>query len=407
MTTDTLNGETSLRDRVQSLRLPQRADAPGRGGRAALLPWALTLLLALCTVSLAARVYGTRGPAGDAEGHAAVTGGPSSSAPTPGGLASPTATLSSQDPRPATAPGAVVLESKGYIIPAHQIQVSPIEVSGLVQELFIEEGKRFKKGDVLAVLDKTSFAADVQDARYSLDAAEQRFLELDRGYRKEEKEQALNDWKEAEEQLKKMYLDFKRAQELRGTGLSAQEYEQAEYAYRAQEQRVSRLKFAWDLMKMGPREERIAAAKADVEAAKARLRKAEWRLENCTIRAPVDGTILTKKAELGNLVNPLAFNASSGSVCEMADLSDLEVELDVTERDIAKVAKGMPCRIRAEAYPDRVYEGVVDRLMPIANRAKGALPVRVKVRVPKEEEGVYLRPEIGAVVAFLQPGKKN
>ena len=115
--------------------------------------------------------------------------------------------------------------------------------------------------------------------------------------------------------------------------------------------------------------------------------------------------MLTKYAELGNLVNPLAFGGSSKAVCDMADLSDLEAELDITERDVAKVKKGMPCKVRAEAYPDRVYEGVVDRLMPIANRAKGAVPVRVKVRVPKDEEGVYLKPEMGAVVSFLQPGK--
>jgi hypothetical protein len=91
----------------------------------------------------------------------------------------------------------------------------------------------------------------------------------------------------------------------------------------------------------------------------------------------------------------------------MADLSDLEVELDITERDVGKVQKGMPCRIRAEAFPDRNYGGYVDRLMPIANRAKGAVPVRVKIKVPKEEEGVYLKPEMGAIVAFLQPEKKN
>ena len=91
----------------------------------------------------------------------------------------------------------------------------------------------------------------------------------------------------------------------------------------------------------------------------------------------------------------------------MADLADLEVELDITERDVSKVIKGMPCRIRAEAYSDRIYPGYVDRLMPIANRAKGAVPVRVKIKVPKEEEGVYLKPEMGAVVAFLQPEQKK
>ena len=162
----------------------------------------------------------------------------------------------------------------------------------------------------------------------------------------------------------------------------------------------------YDMTMNGSRLEDIAEAEAEVGVAKARLRKAEWHLANCTIRAPVSGTILTKKAELGNLVNPLAFGATSGAVCEMADLSDLEVELDVTERDIAKVQKDMLCRLHAEAYPDRIYNGVVTRLMPIANRAKGSVPVRVKVRVPPEEEGVYLKPEMGAVVAFLQPARR-
>ena len=405
MPTDTLNGETSLRDRVQALRLPARADAPGGGGRASLLPWALTLLLALCTASLAVRVYGSRGAAGDDSARAA-TAGPSATAPTTDASAARLPTTSGSDQRPAAAAGTVVLESKGYIIAAHQIQVSPIEVSGLVKELYIEEGKRFDRGQVLAVLDTTSFMADVEDAQHTLNAAEQRYLELFRGYRPQEIAQARNDLAESEEQLRKMSQDYKRALELRGTGMSASDYEQAVMSYRAQEQRVSRLKKALELMELGPREERIAAAKAEVEADKARLKKALWRLDNCTIRAPVSGTILTKKAELGNLVNPLAFNASSGTVCEIADLSDLEVELDITERDVPKVIKGMPCRIRAEAFPDRVYEGKVDRLMPIANRAKGALPVRVKVTVPKNEEGVYLRPEMGAVVAFLQPEKR-
>jgi multidrug resistance efflux pump len=393
----TLTEGVSLRDRVQALRLPQRVDGRGGGTRGGWLPWTLTLLLALSTASLAARVYTSPAPTGDSP--ATTVNAQTATTPAP----SSTSVPASADSSKALTAGTVVLESKGYLIAAHQIQVSPIEVSGLVKELYIEEGKRFNRGDVLAVLDRTSFEADVTDARHTLEAAEQRYLELQRGFRPQEKDQSRNELAESEEQLRKMYIDFKRAQDLRGSGsMSLSDYEQAEMAFRAQEQRVSRLKKAVELMDLGPREERIAAAKADFEAAKARLRKAEWRFDNCTIRAPVSGTILKKSAELGNLVNPLAFAASSGSVCEMADLSDLEVELDITERDIAKVSKGMPCKLHAEAYPNRIYDGVVDRLMPIANRAKGALPVRVKVRVPKEEEGVFLKPEMGAVVAFLQ-----
>ena len=97
----------------------------------------------------------------------------------------------------------------------------------------------------------------------------------------------------------------------------------------------------------------------------------------------------------------MAFNISA-SLCDLADLSDLEVDLSIQERDISKVFAGQKCQVRAKAFPDRFYDGVVDRLMPIADRAKGAIPVRVKIQVPREEEGKYLKPEMGTVVTFLK-----
>ena len=153
-------------------------------------------------------------------------------------------------------------------------------------------------------------------------------------------------------------------------------------------------------MEIGPRQERIEIAKAELAQADADVVKAKWRLGNCTILAPVTGTILKKNAEEGNVVNPVAMNGSF-SLCDMADLSDLEVDLNIQERDIARVQVGQRCRVRAEAYPNRIYEGVVDRLMPIADRAKGAIPIRVKIQIPADEEGVYLKPEMGAIVSFL------
>jgi len=128
--------------------------------------------------------------------------------------------------------------------------------------------------------------------------------------------------------------------------------------------------------------------------------KAKWKLDNCRIVAPIKGTILRKNAEKGNTVNPIA-QMGSTSLCEMADLSDLEVELNIPERDFAVIRVGQRCTVRADAYPDRVYSGVVSRPMPIADRAKAAIPVRVKVSVPADEEGVYLKPEMNAKVVFL------
>jgi HlyD family secretion protein len=196
---------------------------------------------------------------------------------------------------------------------------------------------------------------------------------------------------------------WKRNVGLRGTKtVSETDYEQSESQFKAMDRRAARLSNNLKLMQDGPRVERIDVARAEVLQAEADLAKAQWRLGNCTIVAPISGTILKKNAEIGNVVNPSAFNGSF-SLCEMADLSDLEVDLSIQERnDLARVYKGQKCKIRAEAFPDRVYDGVVSRLMPIADRAKGAVPVRVKLSVPPEEEGMYLKPEMSAVVSFLK-----
>lgn len=302
---------------------------------------------------------------------------------------------------PVAASGDVVLESKGYIIPSHQILVSP-KVSGMIVSLNIEEGRRVTKGDVLAQVETVDYKADVERAKAMLAASKHKLLELERGNRPAEIAQVKAELAEATAQRDQLLSQWKRNTTLRNKGvLTENDYEQSESQYKAMEARVARLSHSLELMIEGPRVERIEVARAEVGQFEADLAKAEWRFDNCTIRSPVTGTILKKNAEEGNIVNPIAMNGSF-SLCEMADLSDIEVELSIQERDIAKVHQGQACKVRSEAYPERVYEGVVSRLMPIADRAKGAVPVRVKLSVPVEEEGVYLKPEMGAVVSFLK-----
>lgn len=396
-----LESEVSLRDRVESLRLPTEVDDPQRANRSTWLPWVLCLLLGLGTLSLAIRVYSGKTAAGtpNVESSSAIVDTPTTNRTQ---TSSTVASAARQPESPPAAAGALVLESKGYIIPAHLIQVSPIEVGGRVIELTVEEGKHFKKGEVLAVLDRTGYESEVLEATGFMKAAEARAAELTDKEQLRDIQKATADLREAESKVRQAKLDYERNMNLPDAAQAKAEKEKAEMEFRAAEQRALSLRTTLESI-VDRLKAKQTAALADVAAARARLDKAKWRLDNCTIRAPIDGTILTKKAELGNLVNPLAFGATSGAICEMADLADLEVELDITERDVGKVKKGMPCRIRSEAFPDRIYEGVVDRLMPTANRAKGAVPVRVKVTVPPGEEGVYLKPEMGAVVAFLQP----
>jgi multidrug resistance efflux pump len=167
------------------------------------------------------------------------------------------------------------------------------------------------------------------------------------------------------------------------------------------------------LSETGPRQRRILALQAEVEQAQADLDKADWRWKNCIIRAPISGTILSKKAEKGNIVNPVAFNVSA-SLCDMANLRQLEVDLNIQERDIAQVVQEQECRVvpeafqRNEAFRQRHpegYRGTVSRLMPIADRSKGAIPVRVEIhpdQIPPEEEGMFLKPEMSVIVSFFQ-----
>ncbi len=296
----------------------------------------------------------------------------------------------------------IALQATGYIVPARQILVSP-QVSGRLIALNIEEGMRVKKGQVIGLIESTQYQAEYQRAMAAMEQARQQLRELENGSRPEEIEQVRAELAEARERLVELESNYARIRQL-ATGRAATEEElvSAEQQYRAQQRRVERLIFALTLMEKGPREERIAAAKAAVAQAEAELLRAQWQLDNCTIVAPISGTVLKKNAEEGNMVNPVAFNGSF-SICEMADLSDLEVELSIQQRDIRHVFVGQKCKVRAVAYQERYYDGVVDRLMPIADRAKEAVPVRVKISIPPEEEGIYLKPEMTAEVTFLQP----
>ena len=270
----------------------------------------------------------------------------------------------------------------------------------MLVKLNIEEGMRMKVGDTLGVIESVEYEADVARAKALLAVAEQKSLELERGSRKEEIDRAKAELGEAKARLTQLDADYQRAAKLSKVGgVSVAELDAASAAFESQKRRIDALSFALDLLEEGPRVERKALAKAEVQQAKADLVKAEWRLDSCTIRSPISGTILRKNAEEGNIVNPIAFNGSF-SVCEIADLADLEVDLTIQERDISKVFQGQRCKVRANAYQNRVYEGYVSRLMPIADRAKGAVPVRVKVTVPADEEGVYLKPDMSCVVTF-------
>ncbi len=391
--------DSTLSDRVRSLRIPNNNI---RRRTTAGLAWTLVIVLASATSFLSYREYERGDLFGNRSANSsAVTG---TIAPDAGTPATPSGTPDGKGQLPESVPesGNIALESKGYLIPAHQILVSP-KVSGMVIKLFIEEGMRVEKGQVLGELEKVDYESDLRRARATLALSKAKRDLMQAGSREEEREQSKAELAEAERQLAQLKQEHERNISLRKRGdtlITAADFEEQESLYEAAIQKVKRLSFRRDQVMNGNRKEEIQATEAEVEQAEAELQKAEWRISNCTIRAPISGTVLKKNAEEGNIVNPVAFNGSF-SLCDLADLSDLEVDLSIQERDVSKVYPQQACQIRSEAYPDRIYDGYVDRLMPIADRAKGAIPVRVKVKVAKSEEGVFLKPDMSAVVTFL------
>lgn len=384
---------STLKSKVQSLRLPVEQKQPPRSR----LAWFLALLLLLANGATGYWAFQLKNALKKAanEKPAEVVATPA--VPSTTTLPAGQPVESSSTP----APGRIALESRGFIMPTKQILVSP-KVSGMIVELNIEEGKRVTKGDVLAVIESTEYQSEFDRQTALLAAAKQRLLELERGSRPEEVSQAEADLSQAETQLEEDERQYKRQQLLAKQNAGTESaLTQAETQFVGQQKRVERARLALTLLRQGAREERVEIARAEVKQVEADLSRAAWRLGNCTIHAPISGTILRKNAEEGNIVNSVAFNGSY-SICEMADLANLEVDLKILESDIRKIRVGQKCTITTEAWPGRVYEGHVDRLLPIADRAQGAIPTRVKVKVPADEEGVFLKPEMSAVVTFYE-----
>src|SRR5438128_2660638 len=145
-------------------------------------------------------------------------------------------------------------------------------------------------------------------------------------------------------------------------------------------------------------EARYERVKASIAAAEAAVLAAQVSLENTVIRAPFDGTVLTKNADVGEVVAPLAASAfSKSAVVTIADLRSLQVEADVAESNLEAVSAGQPSEIVLDAYPDERYPGVVAKIVPTADRAKATVQVKVAFR----SYDARVLPEMSAKVHFL------
>ena len=375
---------TSLSDRVRSLQLTAvRGERTDRS--VSKLPWLLVVMLVGVSGFLGYQVYTLRtalamrtSEVANGTEKNASTGSPDASAPVEPSL------------------GRVALEAGGYVVPVQLVEVAP-RVGGQVLELFIEEGQHVDKGDVLAILDPTEYQFEYDRARALADQAKARYDELRTSWDLEKKraEAALREAEELRDQLR----DEARRLILSGRATSEDELVKVRSRLRQAELKVEQMRQAYLLMQE-PQAKRIEAAKAEWQHYLAQSNKAKYYLDNTRVLAPISGTILRKRAEVGNTVRPESFGQGlSANLCDMADLTKLEVEIDVSERDLIRVFKGQRCEIRTEAFPDRVYDGYVSRLMPMANRSKASVAVRVRIELASRDD--LLRPDMRARVTFL------
>jgi len=301
--------------------------------------------------------------------------------------------------------GATVLSATGYIVAHHTINVNS-KVTGRLAWIGVEKGDKVKEGQVLVRLEDQEFRAAYEQARGAVENARAYLEELQHGSRPEEIQQAQHNLDEARATLANDKLTLDRTKELAAGGVvSRQQLDDATAKFQSDQERANSLSKAFELAKIGPRPEEIARAQGALTQAQGQLDYAQSQLEATVIRAPVTGTILDRTAEKGELITAQFASAAAGgpqgSVVSLADLNDLQVELDIAQADFARLGPNQKAKVTTDAYPDKEYDGEIAQISPEANRQKATVQVKVQVLHPDKYSDIQLRPEMNATVRFL------
>lgn len=254
-----------------------------------------------------------------------------------------------------------VLNASGYVVAQRKAAVASKVTSRLVF-LAVEEGNHVKKGDVIARLEGDDVIAARDQAAANLNVSR-------------------SNLEQARAELLDATLSVNRNRELLAKDyISKAEYDASEARYKKAVAGV-------------------AAAAAAIKAAAAALQNADVALEYTNIRAPFDAVVLTKNADVGDIVTPLGAAANArASVVTIADMNSLQVEVDVSESNLEKVKKGRPCEIQLDALPESRFRGEVHMIVPTADRTKATVLIKVKF-IDKDKR---ILPEMSAKVAFLE-----
>ncbi len=272
-------------------------------------------------------------------------------------LAIETATVTTAFP----AQGFTVLNATGRVSAQRKAAIST-KATGRLEWLGVQEGSRVKAGEVIARLEALDVGASKDSAMANARVAR---ANLEQG----------------EAELRDAESSLKRAQEL---------YDKKFIAEAA----LDTAKARYDKARAS-----ISSLNASIGVADANVRSAGVSVEQTLIRAPFDGVVLTKNANVGDIITPFSSAVDSkGAVVSMADMDTLEVEADVSEASIGKIKVGMPTEIQLDAFPEVRLLGEVSRIVPTVDRAKATVLVKVSFK----ERDPRVLPDMSAKVAFLQ-----
>ncbi len=306
--------------------------------------------------------------------------------------------------------------SNGYVVAARRAALSA-DTPGRIVEMNVTEGSKVKQGDVVARLFAEEYSASLARAEADVQSAQARAasaqsqVALARARvagRQRLAEAAAASLGEARAGAELARVRLQRTQDLVATQVRAQDALDEVQALERQtlaQVEAARAREAAAGAEVADAERQVdvaladaAVAKAQVDVAAANRLLAQATLGKTAVRAPFDGIVVLKDAEVGEVVSPNSQGGSNarGAVCTLVDFASLEVQAEVPETTLAAVTIGADADVFLDAFPDQRHAGRVDRIWPTANRQKATVEVRIKLLAPDER----MRPEMGVRVVF-------
>jgi len=257
-----------------------------------------------------------------------------------------------------------VLVATGYVVARRSSEVG-VKTGGRLARVRFEEGTRVRKGEIIAQIEHAEIDAQLEASRRQVAEAEAQLVQA----------QATRD-----EDLRSL----ERQRALAKDGITTDAALTAAQAAAA----VSTA--------------RVNSAEAAIASARARVGVTEEAIENANVRAPFDGVVIKKRAEVGETVSPFGVAGQAaregGAIATIADLSELEVQTEVSENSVAKLTPAMAAEVKLQAYQDRVYRGKLRQIFPSADRAKSIVEVRVTIL----DADQHVKPEMTTSVTFQE-----